>query len=191
MVEACGLAAVEASSTGPVALRPGIASTTGWRDELLQIKTPLAAAALLAGLAVGVARAQAPLDPTTVARSSRPNDALICAADACSAQADAAPPIFDAPPETLLAAVEAVLRGWPRLTISGTDPQRLLVTAEVRSALFGFVDDVAVRVLPQPSGDGTLAIYSRSRLGYWDFGVNDRRARALLEAVAARLGDKS
>ncbi len=51
-----------------------------------------------------------------------------------------------------------------------------------------FKDDAAIRVTPQ-SGGSALHLRSAGRAGYSDFGVNGRRVRRFLEALAERLAE--
>jgi uncharacterized protein (DUF1499 family) len=143
--------------------------------------------ALAMMLLSSIAQPAAPFDPTTVARTGRPNDFLICPDGACSAPADVGAPIFAAPPEAVLGAWRAVIEAAPRTVILAIDEQRLALQAEQRSALFGFVDTIAVRVLALPDGRSTFAAYSRSEKGYWDLGVNRRRLGDWAAAVERRL----
>ena len=69
-----------------------------------------------------------------------------------------------------------VLNGMARVKIVPSDPDR--ITAEFRSALFGFVDDVVFQFGPS----GAIQVRSASRSGYYDFGVNRER----VEAIRAR-----
>lgn len=149
---------------------------------------PLGALLLLALAACGarepgsVAPGDIP-DPTALARTGKPNDALLCPPAACRAGADAAPPVYPVAPDRLLAAWRAVLRAQPRATVVAEDPARLLVLAQDRTPVLRFVDTVSIRVLPAPGGGSTFAAYGRSEVGYGDFGTNRRR----LEAWAAAL----
>jgi uncharacterized protein (DUF1499 family) len=123
-------------------------------------------------------------DPTTLARTGRPNDWLVCPAAACSAEVSAAAPTFPVSPARLLAAWRGVLAAQPRATVVASDEARLLVLAQDRTPLLRFVDTVSVRVLPAGDGGSTFAAYSRSNLGYNDLGTNRRR----LEGWVAELG---
>ena len=69
-----------------------------------------------------------------------------------------------------------VLNGMARVKIVTSDPDR--ITAEFRSALFGFVEDVVFQFGPS----GAIQVRSASRSGYYDFGVNRER----VEAIRAR-----
>jgi uncharacterized protein (DUF1499 family) len=79
---------------------------------------------------------------------------------------------------------------WRRLAgIVGAMPRTRIVTqrddylhAEVRSAVFGFVDDVEfLRV----DAAGKVEVRSASRVGYYDFGVNRDRIETIRQALAA------
>ena len=48
--------------------------------------------------------------------------------------------------------------------------------AECRSAVFGFIDDLELQLLPQQQ---QIAVRSAARLVYYDFGVNRKRAEEL------------
>lgn len=127
------------------------------------------------------------LDPTLVARTGRPNDRLLCPEGFCRAPADAPAPILEAAPERVLEAWKAVIEAAPRTVIVHFDARELRLVAEQRSRLFGFVDTIAVKVLPLPDGRTSFAAYSRSETGYWDLGVNAARLDEWTRAVVERL----
>ena len=52
--------------------------------------------------------------------------------------------------------------------------------AECRSSVFGFVDDLELHLRPS---EDIIAVRSASRLGYSDFGVNQRRIETLRAAL--------
>lgn len=58
------------------------------------------------------------------------------------------------------------------------------IHATVRSAVFGFVDDVTFQFHPN---EKRIDLKSASRLGYYDFGVNGRRAAMIHHRFNARL----
>ena len=87
-----------------------------------------------------------------------------------------------APPQALKA-VEQVARsiGWEIVTV---DPLELRVEATATSLLFGFKDDVVIRVAAAGAGS-RVDLRSLSRVGRSDFGVNAKRVRAFSSALAA------
>lgn len=96
-----------------------------------------------------------------------------CAAPAHCARADW--PVAD--PAAALASLAPVLAAMPRTEVLERGDDYLHAT--VRSALFGFVDDLELHADP---GSGVLQVRSVSRLGDSDLGVNARRL-ATLEAA--------
>lgn len=122
-------------------------------------------------------------DPTTLARTGRPNDWLICPRAACEAEISATPRVFQVPPECLFAAWRATLAAQPRATVIAVDESRHLLLAQDRTPVFRFVDTVAIRILPAPGGGSTFAAHSRSEIGYGDLGTNQRRLEAWAAAV--------
>lgn len=143
----------------------------------------LAALAACGGLEPGSVAPADISDPTSLTRTGRPNDWLICSPAACQAESDSAAPSFPVPPEDLLAAWRDVLMEQPRATLVASDDRRLLLLAQDRTPVFRFVDTILVRVLPTPQGGSTYAAYSRSEIGYSDLGTN----RARLEEWAAQV----
>lgn len=127
------------------------------------------------------------VDFETLRRPGSPNTYLAAPAGLCrEARADREAPVFSAPPRSVYDAWLRVLDGQPRTSVVHADPEGLVVEAVQRSALIGFIDDITARVLPAPSG-ATIAIYSASRLGRYDFGVNRKRVEAWLAALSDSL----
>ncbi|MEZ5841200.1 MAG: DUF1499 domain-containing protein [Hyphomicrobiales bacterium] len=56
------------------------------------------------------------------------------------------------------------------------------IEAVARTMIFGFRDDIVIRILPDPAGS-RLDIRSASRMGRHDLGTNARRIRAFLKAI--------
>jgi len=84
--------------------------------------------------------------------------------------------------EPVPAAVATTVRaaeslGW---TVTHSDPASGLIEASDATAIFQFVDDVAIRIRPASGGGSTLDVRSKSRDGRGDVGANAARIRALL-----------
>ena len=94
---------------------------------------------------------------------------------------------FDLAPERLLAAMQGVVMAQPRATALADDPQHLRADYVVRSRVFGFPDIVLMQALPAGNGQSDLVLYSYSLKGYYDFGVNRVRVKALLTALDGAL----
>ena len=83
---------------------------------------------------------------------------------------------FDDEPKQAMARLKLALLSEDNLTITNEQPSML--SAEVRSALFGFVDDVEFVLLPE---QGAIEVRSSARTGYSDLGVNRRRVERIRE----------
>jgi uncharacterized protein (DUF1499 family) len=133
-----------------------------------------------------------PIDFATLTRRSSPNDALVCPPDLCTrAAVDIAPPEYPVSAERLRAIVAEVAAEEPRTLAwsnspAGESDQDRYVA---RSRLMRFPDAVEVRIIPRGENRSTLALYSRSEIGYWDFGVNRARLERWLERIGALVAE--
>jgi len=81
------------------------------------------------------------------------------------------------------ARADRVARGMPHWSVTWTAPAAGLLEATATSRLFGFHDDIAVRIRPEADGTSRVDIRSKSRDGKGDFGVNAARIRVYVAAV--------
>jgi len=88
------------------------------------------------------------------------------------------------PPSESSARVRAVAAAQPRWEVVEANEAQGLLHATATSALFGFVDDIVIRVLPEGTGS-RIDVRSRSRFGEGDLGANAARVRRFLEAYQA------
>jgi len=73
-------------------------------------------------------------------------------------------------------------KGWE---IIANEPDDGRIEAVASTILYGFKDEVIIRILPSDSGT-RIDVRSRSRLGRIDRGVNAKRIRAVLAAFKER-----
>lgn len=103
-----------------------------------------------------------------------------------AAYPDIAPIVTAAPATTAFDAAKATLSDMG-LEITEADPAQGRVEAVATSLLFGFKDDIVVRVAA--AADGThVDVRSKSRVGRNDFGMNAKRIRAFTAKLRTRLG---
>jgi uncharacterized protein (DUF1499 family) len=126
-------------------------------------------------------------DFATLQRPPSPNTWLVAPNGLVPDAPDEIAPVFDVSAERLAAVWSEVLREQPRTAVVVVTGDGLGIEAEQRSRVFRFVDRVSVRILPLPGGRATFAAFSRSLVGYYDFGVNRSRLRAWIGEVRARL----
>lgn len=152
----------------------------------------LARVAAIAGMAFLLAGCGDPKagveDLRKFTRPSSPNSYLICAKGLCAAAADEEGPVFDLKPEKLLVAALKVASQQPNTSPADADQALGQLVFIQRTAFLRFPDVVRVQAFAMPGGKTTLALYSHSVYGRYDFGANRRRARAWIDAIKAELG---
>ncbi|MCQ8185479.1 DUF1499 domain-containing protein [Parvularcula maris] len=121
------------------------------------------------------------IDLRSVTRSGKPNQFLAAPENYLASEtADMVPPVYSAAPDALMTRLRSHVEAEKAVSDIETAGHRLSYVATI--PVFGFKDDVDVEVLPADGGS-TLAVFSRSRVGYSDLGVNARRVKRLLEAL--------
>lgn len=96
---------------------------------------------------------------------------------------DMASPTFSMPPADLARkAKETWLKQERTELVRDIDGNHQFELVQ-RSALFRFPDYVVVQAYPAGEGKSALAVYSRSKYGRSDFGVNGNRIRAWLKLL--------
>jgi uncharacterized protein (DUF1499 family) len=116
------------------------------------------------------------VEPAAAVRSGRPNDFLV------AEDGDVPPVLLPGAPEEVAARLDAVAMAEPRTERIAGAPSEAFMTYVQRSRLMGFPDAVSVRVEPAEEGS-RLTIWSRSRFGQSDLGVNRARVERWLEAL--------
>ena len=112
-------------------------------------------------------------------RPQSPNNWLV-APDGCVVEPDVVAPLVNVPPGVLFQALKAVVVESGGVVVEET---ATAMHAVVTTPLLLFKDDVWALVLAVPVKRSTLAIYSASRVGYWDFGTNRRRLNAWIQRL--------
>lgn len=115
-------------------------------------------------------------DPTLGARTGKPNDYLM------GPDGDRPALRVDLPPDAVLARIEAVALAEPNTSRLAGAPDDGWATYVQRSRLMAFPDAISVRAVPD-GGGSRLSIWSRSRYGYGDLGVNAARVARWLRAA--------
>ena len=119
--------------------------------------------------------------------TDRPNQYLACPEGFCADKPGEVAPVFDVPPEKLLAAWDRVMAAEPRtMSLPQKSPDRR--SYEQRSKLLRYPDRITVQAVPMDDGKSSIAIYSQSKYGYSDAGVNETRVKRLLSRLKAELG---
>ena len=117
------------------------------------------------------------VDPETVQKTRRPNQYLV------RDGADAQSPVFDMPASAVFDHFDKIARQKPNVTLVAGDPATGWATYEQRSKKVQYPDYISVRATDLEDGRSKLSIYSRSRFGRSDLGVNEARVTNWLAAL--------
>lgn len=124
------------------------------------------------------------MDFSALVLHEKPNQYLVCNADICpKAVAHREAPVFDTPAAALRDAWTKVVAAQPRTKLLESDAEHLADEYVQRSAIFRYPDFVSVRFVDLAEGGSTVAIYSRSKYGYSDLGVNKKRIDEWLDQL--------
>ena len=93
---------------------------------------------------------------------------------------------YAAGPDKVYAAARKAISMMARWKIVRENPAARRIEAEIRTAVFGFTDDVTIWIEPDGAGSRVM-IRSHSRIGRGDLGENARTIRALQREMDKRL----
>jgi len=126
------------------------------------------------------------MDFKTFKLTRKPNQFLIALEGHCqNATPHAAPKTYSVDAQKLEDTFADVALAEPRVTRKQADDgQREFVQ---RSALMRFPDTITFEAIDLGGGKSTLAIYSRSKVGHSDLGVNRKRIESWLKKLDAAL----
>ena len=115
------------------------------------------------------------MDVTAIRPPGAPNYCLALPPGIGAVKPQVESPVFAADPDRVASAWRSVVERAPRAEIVDVSDDGLSIEAVQRSSLIGFIDRISARAVPMPGDRASLAVYSRSAVGYWDLGVNRRR----------------
>ncbi len=123
------------------------------------------------------------VDPIVAPKSGRANAWWVVTNGLGPEGPDALAPTYAASAADLARAVDAHFVAQPSTSILAGTPDLFWATYVQRSRLFGFPDYITVRIFDLADGTSGIAVWSRSRYGYSDLGVNRERVEKLLAAL--------
>lgn len=126
------------------------------------------------------------VDPLTAPKPSTPNSYRV--GPEGTTEPDDASPRFNVDAAALGAAFDTVAMNENAVERLAGSPSEGWVTYVQRSTLFGFPDYISVRFIDVDGGGSTLAVFSRSRLGQSDLGVNEKRVKDWLAKLTTAIG---
>jgi len=132
-----------------------------------------------------------PIEFETLQRHANPNQYLLCPPNLCMAKPDATSPVYDVPHVVLQQAWLALMAEQPGVVQVGISTDASQYDFIQRSQWVHFPDIITVRLIALPTGQSTLAIYSRSHYGYSDLGVNRKRIERWLKDLDKHLAEQT
>jgi uncharacterized protein (DUF1499 family) len=97
--------------------------------------------------------------------------------------ADLRPARLAVGPDEGFARARRAAETMPAWTITRAEPETGTIEAVATTRVFGFQDDIAIRVRPDGAGKSRVDMRSKSRDGRGDIGANAARIRAYVAAV--------
>lgn len=116
-----------------------------------------------------------------------PNWYLACPPGAAHPHCREASPRYEVDLPRLRSQFFEVVSAAPRTALIADLPAGNRFRFIQKSRLFKFVDEITVEFVPLGEGASSLYIFSQSRRGWWDLGVNRRRIRRWLRRLSARV----
>ncbi len=157
--------------------------------KMLKISTLIVLVPLCAGLsACGGTPAKEPVNFGTLNRGNPNNSYLVCPPFYCRIKAERDVGVFKVNVEKLKQAWQNVVAKQPRWSEfwkSGAGGQVQYIQ---RTAVLYAPDHVTVQFLPLAEDQATVAVFSRSLYGLYDFGVNKKRVEELLAELIKEVG---
>lgn len=130
-----------------------------------------------------------PLDFQHLTLRRTPNQYLVLPPDfAGAAAAQAASPVFEVSAEALRGHWMALVGRQPRISRIREDATAGQIECVERSRVMRLPDTITAAFIARGEGRSTIAIYSRARYGFRDFGVNRQRVRRWLALLADEAG---
>lgn len=121
-------------------------------------------------------------------RSAKSNAYLLAPVDFCLAsKPDATSPFIPTMPDALYRRVQDIIAHQKRWSNVKADPATRQIRFVAKTPLMGFKDDVDIQVIAgETENTSTIAIYSRSRIGYSDLGANAKRVEVIMTQILAQ-----
>ena len=129
------------------------------------------------------------IDFATFEPPSSPNTYLVCDVEACAAASDRPSVEFDQSATTVAAAWLSMIAEQPRTVQTDQDEANLQYEFVQRSALFRFPDIITVRFVPLDEATSKVIVFSQSKYGHSDMGVNKKRVDSWLAETARKLNN--
>jgi uncharacterized protein (DUF1499 family) len=124
-----------------------------------------------------------PIDFHQLSLPKTPNFYLICPPNFCNAHANQYSPEFNVNVKELESRSLSLIAQQPRVNLISSQAAKHQYQFVQRSLIFRFPDYIDVQFIPVSQDKSTLAMFSRSKYGHSDLGVNKKRLQKWLELL--------
>lgn len=119
---------------------------------------------------------------------STPNSYLVCPKELCTSRMpDMVPEVYKVSAAELMQLARETWSDEPGTRLVHDSPAALTLRFVQRSKIMRFPDTISVRFIPVNEQQATIALYSRSQIGYSDLGANEDRAELWLGQLGKRV----
>lgn len=134
---------------------------------------------LFVGCMTGCSRMSTP-DFQHLNLSSAPNFYLACPDKYCNITPNALSPVYPVPADELYNLFTQIIAKSPNVIFVYSIPDQGQFGLTAYTSIFQIPDDIAVQFIALSDNTSTIAILSKSRYLYYDFGLNQHRAEEWL-----------
>jgi uncharacterized protein (DUF1499 family) len=125
------------------------------------------------------------VDPFTIERPITPNTYYVAPQSMVAATVDREAPIYTLPAAVMAQAFDDYVKTQSNIVALAGSVAEGWLTYVQRTPVLKMPDYITVKFIDFEDGGSTLAIYSRSRYGYGDMGVNKARVDLWLQSLAS------
>lgn len=125
------------------------------------------------------------IDPLTVVRPASPNTYFVAPQNMVDALVNFEAPVYAAPAAIMANAFNDYVVTQPNALPVDGSVEALWLTYVQRTPSLKMPDYITVKFIDLEEGKSTIAIYSRSRFGYGDMGVNKARVTSWLQSLSS------
>lgn len=121
---------------------------------------------------------------------NKPNYYLACPQNYCNLQPHATTTFYPADVKQVLAGWQKMLTQQPRVKLISSHPDDYHYQYVQYSRIFKFPDYIDMLLIPLMQDKTSIAIYSRSKYGFYDFAVNKNRVNYWLHLLSHYLNNR-
>ncbi len=123
------------------------------------------------------------VDPLTAPQTVKPHSFRLAPPGLTEEPVDMPAPVYSANPTLMAKAFDDFVLKQNKVKRIAGSPEEGWMTYVQRSPRWNFPDYISVKFIDLNGGKSTVAIYSRSRFGYSDMGVNEARVKTWIRAL--------